>query len=285
MRSIWTVRFATWLALGALAAAWFQADSSRRAMTSATAEPAPIARNTGEPAGGAFLLDFSKRFRSGGHYLAEYEMDEEWIKIIYRESNIRFDRTGMTLTLSKTRGEIPFSGGEFQCNGVYGYGRYEVVMKASEQPGAVSSFFIYTGPHFGDPHDEINFELLGRTPGYVNVTYFNGGDNESAEIPVWFDTGEADHLYAFEWAPDSIRWYVDGVKIHEVEARADEFDIPTTTGRVVANLWAGVGSSIEWAGRPEFKRTTSSYRCISHVPLGQAGAQCSDTFHAQPPKP
>ena len=40
-----------------------------------------------------------------------------------------------------------------------GYGRYEVVMTAAKGNGIISSFFTYTGPYFGDPHDEIDFEF------------------------------------------------------------------------------------------------------------------------------
>jgi beta-glucanase (GH16 family) len=94
----------------------------------------------------------------------------------------------------------------------------------------------------------------------------------------------ADHLYAFEWAPDAIRWYVDGVKVREVSAKTAKVKIPTTSGRVIVNLWAGTGPSTGWTGEPDFRLTTASYRCISHVPIGKTGPQCSDTFKA-PPKP
>jgi hypothetical protein len=276
------LRLAAGLAVAALAAVWFQIDSSSWATMTAQAEPSPASRNTGSPAGGAFLMDFRKAIDPRLRYLAEYEMDEEWIKIAYRERNIRFDQSGMTLTLSKSQGKLPFSGSEFQRSGTYGYGRYEVVMTASKHEGAVSSFFTYTGPTFGDPHDEIDFEFLGRTPRHVYVTHFNNSESEQVEIPLWFDVTKADHLYAFEWAPDSIRWYVDGVKIHEVDAGAAKVKIPTTTGRVIVNLWAGAGPTADWTGEAKFTHTAASYRCISHVPIGEIGPQCSDTFKLMP---
>jgi endo-1,3-1,4-beta-glycanase ExoK len=286
MRSKWTLRLAAGLALAAAGAGWLAIDSldSQTGMT-ASAEPAPAAKkNTGSPPGGAFLMDLRKAVDPSTRYLAEYEMDEEWIKIAYRERNIRFAPDGMTLTLAKSPGKLPFSGGEFQRNGTYGYGRYEVVMTAAEAVGAVSSFFTYTGSHFGDPHDEIDFEFLGRTPRHVHLNYFNKGDSDQVEIPLWFNATQADHLYAFEWAPDSIRWYIDGVKVHEVNAKTAKVKIPTTSGRVIVNIWAGSGQSAGWTGEPDFYRTTASYRCISHVPIGKTGPQCSDTFKA-PPKP
>lgn len=285
MKSDRMLRIAMGLAMGVAAAGLIAADSpSRRAAMTADAQTAPQqVRNTGSPAGGAFLMDFTKG-DPGNRYLAEYEMDESWIKIAYRERNIRFERDGMTLTLAKSPGKLPFSGSEFQRNGTYGYGRYEAVLKASEATGAVASFFIYTGPPFGDPHDEIDFEFLGRAPRHVYLNYFHEGDKDQVEVPLWFDNAQADHLYAFEWTPDSIRWLVDGVKVREVSAKTPGVKIPTRSSRVMVNLWAGAGPSAEWTGQAEFNRTTASYRCISHVPMGQSGAQCSDIFKA-PPKP
>jgi endo-1,3-1,4-beta-glycanase ExoK len=249
----------------------------------ASAEPSPRApSNTGAPAGPGFLIDFRQGPDRKTHYLADYEMNEDWIKIAYSPRNIRFGKDGMTLELIKTGGKLPFSGSEWQRNGTFGYGRYEAVLTASGDPGAVTSFFTYTGGYWGDPHDEIDFEFVASKPREVHLNYFRGGKDDATDIPLWFDTSKADHLYTFEWSPDSIRWYVDGVKIHEVTTATARAGIPTTTGRVIANLWAGSGAATGWTGEPRFIVTRAAFRCISHVPAGQAGAQCSDTF--KPPK-
>jgi beta-glucanase (GH16 family) len=265
----------------AMAAAGYFMFSAQAPNSAARAqESARAAKNTGGPAGPGFLLDFTKRQDSSAHYLADYEMDEEWIRIAYRSSNIDFGKDGMKLSLAKLpRGKLPFSGAEFQRNGTYGYGRYEAVLTAAEGYGAISSFFTYTGSHFGDAHDEIDFEFVAKSPRQVHLNHFQNGDEHPIDIPLWFNTAQAPHLYAFEWSPNAIRWYVDGVKIHEATS-----EIPTTSGRVMANLWAGTGSATSWTGDPRFTYTSASYRCISHVPMGKSGAQCSDTFKA-PPRP
>lgn len=245
----------------------------------ALAEPTPhAAANTGSPAGPAFLIDFSRGHDDTTQYLADYRMDEDWIKIVYRPDNIRFDRTGMTLELFKTGGRIPFSGSEFQRDGFYGYGRYEAVLKTAGASGAVTSFFIYTGPHFDNPHDEIDFEFVASKPRTVQLNHFKNGENNLIDIPLWFDPAESQHLYAFEWAPDAIRWFVDGVEVYEVTAATSKAGIPTTSGRVIANLWGASGPAIQWAGEARFVRTSAEVRCISHVPLAKTGQQCSDTF-------
>jgi beta-glucanase (GH16 family) len=190
----------------------------------------------------------------------------------------------MTLLLEKTGARIPFFGAEFQRTGNYGYGRYEAVLTATDAHGAVSSFFTHTDGYFDDPHDEIDFEFMGRNPRMVDLNYFRDGDSDALDIPLWFDSSERDHLYAFEWSPDSIRWFIDREMVREVKAADTKVGIPRASGRVIANIWAGSGGAAEWAGQPRFTRASATYRCISHVPIGKAGPQCSDSF-TPPPKP
>lgn len=251
----------------------------------AVADPgAPAPLNTGLPAGPGFLTDLTRGYDEKAHYLSDYRMDEDWISIVYRPENVSFDKSGMTLELFKTKGPLPFSGSEFQRKGLYGYGRYEAVMTPSGAAGSITSFFTYTGEYWGDPHDEIDFEFVAQRPREVWLNYFTNGVNDPLSVPLWFDTTAGVHLYAFEWSPDSIRWYVDGVRIREVTTTTSNAGgIPRTTGRVVANLWAGNGPSTGWTGQPNFARTRASYRCISHVPMGQAGPQCSDRYKTSAP--
>lgn len=245
----------------------------------AKADPARSTANVGSSAGSAFLIDLRRGFDKQTHYLADYSMDEDWIKIAYSPRNIQFDASGMTLELKKSSGPLPYSGSEFQRHGTYGYGRYEVVMTASSGHGAVSSFFTYTGQYWGDPHDEIDFEFVARNPRAVYLNYFRNGVSDGRFVPLWFDITRGDHLYAFEWSPTSIRWYADGIKIREVTTANAKAGIPKTAGRVVANHWAGAGPATHWTGYPTFEHARASYRCISHVPMGQAGVQCSDTVY------
>jgi endo-1,3-1,4-beta-glycanase ExoK len=281
MQSSRTPGIAASAVVAVVLAGWIAFDSPDDQLTTAVLADEPITpptRNTGGEPGDAFLLDFQKGDDVANRYLADYDMNTDWLKIAYRSRNIRFDKNGMTLSLEKTRGKLPFSGSEYQRSGVYGYGRYEAVMRASNASGAVSSFFIYTGEYFGDPHDEIDFEWVGRNTHMLHLTYFSHGQSESANVSLWFDAAKSDHLYAFEWSPDSIRWYVDGVMVHEVNAATARVPIPTTSSRVMANLWAGSGPTADWVGKAKFNRTTARYRCISHVPADTTAAQCSDTF-------
>jgi beta-glucanase (GH16 family) len=210
-------------------------------------------------------------------------MDADWIRVAFRPDNIQFNKEGMTISLLRTTGgKLPFSGSEFQRRGYYGYGRYEGVLRASPGYGAVSSFFTYTGPPFGDPHDEIDFEFLGRSPREVHTNYFKNGDDDAVDIPLWFDATQDHHLYVIYWTPDSIRWIIDGHIVRVVTAKDSKIGIPSRSGKLMANIWTGNGGTTQWTGVANFSRASTSYRCIAHVPLGKSGPKCSDTFKAPP---
>lgn len=290
MHPIWRLRAAAGLGLGlAIASAVALRPAEVADPFAASAEPQKAAanprENTGHKPEGGFLIDLKAGFDGETQYLSAYDMDTDWIKIVYKPSNVRWSKDGMKLELRKISGKIPFAGAEFQRVGWYGYGRYEAVLKASSEQGAVSSFFTFTDGMFdGDPHDEIDFEFVGKAPRQVHLNYFHKGENNPVDIPLWFDTAMADHLYAFEWTPDSVKWFVDGHQVHEVTMKSSKFGIPTASGKVIANIWAGTGPATGWTGEPLFQNASAEYRCMSHVPMGKTGKQCSDTFKA-PPKP
>ena len=237
--------------------------------------------NTGRAAGEGFIVDFTHGYDPVTHVLAKWDVASDWMAASYRKANAEYGADGLTLTAKREKTSVAdYTSGEFQRSGFYGYGRYEVVMRASNAPGIVSAFFSYAGEDMGDPHDEIDFELLGRSPRQVHLNYFSNGANDPVDVDLWFDTSEADHLYAYEWSPSAIVWYVDGVEVRRVFA-SPELRIPTTTARVMANIWVGTRRVAEWAGWPTIETASARYRCMSHMPLGGTGQQCSDSF--QPP--
>lgn len=271
-----TARAALSCALFAICAAAFAIAESP--------EPGKAApRNTGEPTAGAFYIDFSRGFDRQTHIISSWDVNEEWLSASYRPENVRFDSNGMTLqALRKTTSVANYTSAEFQRAGVYGYGRYEVVMRAAAAPGAVATFFVHTGGFAGNPHDEVDFEILGRSPRSVHTNFFAAGDDSAEDAQLWFDAAEADHIYGFEWMPGRIVWSVDGQTIREVNETMPGVRIPTATGRVMASLWVANRTVAEWAGEPDFSEASAIYRCMSHVPAGATGPQCSDTFKPPP---
>jgi hypothetical protein len=252
--------------------------TARKSKNAPALEPAP-ATNTGRPAGPAFLLRLSAGFNEATQYLSSYTMEQPWNGAGFAPDNVHYGPDGATLVIQKRKMlSLSYAGGELQRKGFYGYGRYEAIVKAPSGSGVVSSFFTHTNNQFGDPHDEVDIEFLGRDTHRLHLNYFKDGvPAGSYYAPVGFDTSADFHLYAFEWAPDSIRWYADGRLVHEVHGPAAR--VPRATGRVIMNLWSAGPAAIDWLGPIRFKNNTKViYRCVSHVPIGQTAPQCSDDY-------
>lgn len=249
-----------------------------------TPDPAPPSNVGKMTPGGSFLMRLSDGFDEATQYRSDYTMEVPWNGSGFAWDNIHYGPDGATLVIQKRRMKsLAYAGAELQRKGFFGYGRYEAIVKAPVGSGLVSSFFTHTDGNFGDPHDEIDIEFLGANTHALHINYFKDGRAAgSFYAQTGFDTSRDFHLYAFEWAPDSIRWFADGNLVHEVQGPAAR--VPRAAGRVIVNLWSAGPSSRGWLGPRKFKDNASvSYRCVSHVPLGETAAQCSDDY--QPPSP
>jgi endo-1,3-1,4-beta-glycanase ExoK len=187
------------------------------------------------------------------------------------KENIGFTGGNMTLTLTQQEqlggysfsaadnvATKPISSGELRT--VYNnfrYGRYEVRMKA---PPTGSNFiftmFAYRHPAYllwreidievqADPQNTFISNLITAAAGTrlwsANIedsttTYPYGEGNP---IPGGFNTASDYHVYAFEWLPDSIKWYVDGVLVRTKldGVGNDNLPVPKESTKVVMNLW------------------------------------------------
>lgn len=171
-----------------------------------------------------------------------FEMSDGWcngnpFNVTWRKSNVEIADNLLTLTIDEDSkaGVIPYAGGEYRSKDFYGYGRYEVSMKAIKNDGVVSSFFTYTGPSDNNPWDEIDIEVLGKDTEQVQFNYYTDGvGNHEYMHELGFDASEDFHTYAFEWHKDKIIWFVDGVEVYS----ANE-SIPVTEGKIMMNAWCG----------------------------------------------
>ena len=174
-----------------------------------------------------------------------FEASDGWtngsmFNVTWRAKNVAFDDGKMQLIIdndASPKGGIPYSGGEFRSKDFYGYGLYEVSMKAIKNDGVVSSFFTYTGPSDNNPWDEIDVEILGKDTTKVQFNYFTdskGGHEYMHDLG--FDASEDFHVYGFEWTESGIKWFVDGEEVHSAEKK-----IPTTPGKIMMNAWCGTG--------------------------------------------
>lgn len=160
----------------------------------------------------------------------------------WRAKNVAFNQPVMELKIDQDEGSPgEYSAGEYQTKKSYRFGLYECRLQPIKNAGVVSSFFIYTGKYEGNPWDEIDIEFLGKNTTQVQFNYFtNGVGNHEYIYDLGFDAAAGMHTYGFEWQRDSITWYVDGEQVHKVTE-----NIPQTPGRVMMNVWPGVGVD-EW---------------------------------------
>lgn len=154
------------------------------------------------------------------------------------KQNTSFDGGVLNLTIDKDHsGKYNYSGAEYRTSDTYHYGYYETSMQAIKNDGVVSSFFTYTGPSEDNPWDEIDIEILGKDTTKVQLNYYtNGVGNHEYMYDLGFDASEGFHTYGFDWQPDHITWYVDGKEVYTAYN-----NIPSTAGRIMMNVWPGIG--------------------------------------------
>ncbi|MDX1541411.1 MAG: family 16 glycosylhydrolase, partial [Geminicoccaceae bacterium] len=128
------------------------------------------------------------------------------------------------------------------------------------------------------PHDEIDFEWLGRDTTEVQVNYFvDGQGRHERMIDLGFDAAEDFHVYGFEWRRDAVRWYVDCKLVHEVTSA--DGPMPRAPGRMYVHLWNGNDSVNDWLGEFDYdgQPVHATFDYIRHVPGGthEEGSSCA----------
>lgn len=189
------------------------------------------------------------------------------------KDNITFENGSMVLKVTETPqpggysfaaadnvADRPLSSGEFRT--IYNnfrYGRYEVRMKAPPKASNyIFTMFAYRTPAYlnwreidievqASPQNSFITNLITAEPG---TRTWNGGIEESARtypfggdasqpIPAGFDTQADYHVYAFEWLPTSVKWYVDGtlIRVKQDNVGKNSLPIPKLSTKIVMNLW------------------------------------------------
>ncbi|OGU68319.1 MAG: hypothetical protein A2499_07905 [Stygiobacter sp. RIFOXYC12_FULL_38_8] len=134
-----------------------------------------------------------------------------------------------------------YKGAEYRTKESFLYGRFEASFKACGKEGTLSTMFTYFDGTAEDPWannkwNEIDIEILGR---YRNDVQYNtitsGSTNHVRHQPVNFDPALDYHTYAFEWTPDYIAWFIDGVEVY----RQTESFVKTVTRaqKLMFNMW------------------------------------------------
>lgn len=228
---------------------------------------------------GAFLSRFDQNARLGdGWQVSHFAIRQDDFRTAWRRDSVGWVDGALQLALipAPPEDDKVFLGAEIQRKRRTHFGRYEVVMTAARGYGVISSFFTYTGPFYGDPQDEIDFEFLGRDTTKVWVTRFAKGERLPGQwLDLGFDAADGPHLYTFDWTPERIVWFVDGTEIFRVEGT--ERSLPDIPGRIMFNIWGGGVAQDGWSGEaPPETETRARYYCISYRPMNSDAPMCSD---------
>jgi len=183
------------------------------------------------------------QFRDGKMIL---EAKETELAPIYEQQTCSHANNGVFMPYKR------LTSGEFRSKrNMFRYGRYEVSMKApTVQPGNTSvngnyiaTLFIYKDSarkHWR----EVDIEVVGNTPGSVvsNILYADNrwwwGEEIAASGQNDFPSmnlREGFHVYAVEWLPDRITWFLDGVQFREY--RGEKVPVPEMAGKAMMSLW------------------------------------------------
>jgi len=184
-----------------------------------------------------------------------WKLSDQWanglpFQVGWRKDQLAIESGHLTLSLSQAPCSDPAqcsnytqAAGEAQTRQTFGYGSYTARLKAAKGSGLVTGFFTYIGANEGQPHDEIDVEILGKNTSQVQFNYYtNGNGSHEKIIDLGFDSSVDFHDYRFDWSAGSISWYVDGVLKHQATT-----DIPSHPGHIFLNLWAGIGVD-SWLG-------------------------------------
>ncbi len=142
----------------------------------------------------------------------------------YRRENATIENNALVITAKREDfGGMAYTSARMKTQGLktFKFGRMEARMKLPSFLGAWPAFWMLGAnlPQVGwpasgeiDVMEHINDE--NKVYGTVhwqdnNGQYASYGGNIATSVTDW-------HVYAVEWDPSAIRWYVDGTKYHEV---------------------------------------------------------------------
>lgn len=141
-------------------------------------------------------------------------------------------------------------GAEYRTKDAFTYGRFEVRMKSAGREGMLSSFFTYFDGTESDPWaaykwNEIDLEIMGR---YDDNVQFNtitlGQTSHVSHYPTSFSPHLDYHIYAFEWTPEYVAWFVDGAEV--VRQTGGHILSITRPQKIMMNVWNPLYEN--WAG-------------------------------------
>jgi endo-1,3-1,4-beta-glycanase ExoK len=226
---------------------------------------------------------FLERF-DGGHlnedrwYISDGWSNGDWMENDWRRSQISIAPEGLRITLANgpEHSKKPFASGEVRTREAFRYGYFEVRMRVPRDPGLITGVFTYAAREEGLQANEIDIEILGKATKRVEVTFHENGRSTSKKVELPFDSADGFHSYGFDWRRDRVRWYADGVMIHEVVGpRAANLRRPQ---QFMLSQWA-TSQLHQWAGELDPARGpwTLDIACVGYAPAYEGKPICGQS--------
>ncbi|MBU2585733.1 MAG: family 16 glycosylhydrolase [Bacteroidetes bacterium] len=129
-----------------------------------------------------------------------------------------------------------FKGAELRTKTAYVYGRFEAKIKSAHREGMLSSFFTYHEISNLSEWNEIDIEILGR---YLDIIQFNTiTANQANHVRyqfVDFNPHLDFHVYAFEWTPSYVAWFIDGTEVYRQTGA--HIQTLNRAQKIMMNIW------------------------------------------------
>ena len=154
---------------------------------------------------------------------------------------------GLSLVLILPLWGRPYKGGELRTYESYTFGRFEVRMRSAEASGMLSSFFTYhdDDPNWQENWNEIDIEIMGRYDDQVQFNVITPWQiNHVHEEMVDYNPHEEFHVYAIEWTPIWVAWFIDDVEVYrDMGDHVWQVNLPQ---KIMMNIWPPTAE--DWAG-------------------------------------
>ena len=158
-------------------------------------------------------------------------------------------------------------GGELRTIESYVFGRFEVRMKPAQGDGYISSFFTYHdfweifNGNWETFINEIDIEFTGNLDNSIQFTTHHPGPWSMTEIlDTPFNPFEEYQDYAFEWTPNSVKWFINDIEVYSQNGM-DVIDL-IYPQKIMMNIWAAMYE--DWVGEWNAE-TMPVYAYYDHV--------------------